>query len=381
MFNIVRDMMLYHTREVVDPHERAIKARTLLGFLADALPDKSDAYASFLNMYARRINGEHDNTHPGGDALLLHDELEEVNHPVYFYQFVDQAERHGLQYLADAEFHTMVDSHLPVDVSTTLREMVQSAVEMEQYLDFLQHRSFRNTLLCHAEVSLNRMIAPKRLMSLCAASRATPVDPEMDIRSTSVDQFRGSDGTILSTDHPVTKAAMLHLNEVWPQAVSFDTLLEAARARLAASSGADWQSALQIDAHALGTSLLKGFSYSRHLMKLHIHAPHVTCQVGERPIASPVARLQAQDNAIVTSLCHERVRLDEFNRYLLLHLDGEHDRAALLESVLAGPMAGGILKLQENGEPVEDEEKARRLLVDVLERNLHGLARAGLLDG
>ena len=393
MLNIVRDAMLYHTREMVDPQERTVKARTCTSFLADSDLGKNKAYDSFLKMYVQHLNKERDGTYHRDDALLLHDELEEVNEAVYFYQFADQAARYGLQFLAEAEFHTMVSGNLPAKVSATLREMAQGIVEMEQYLDFLQHRSFRQTLLCHEAISLNRTLTPKRVRNLYAASCAEPVNSEMDIHSTSVDQFRGTNGAVLSTYHPITKAAMLHLNEVWPQAVSFDALLDVARARLAAPGGTDYQSTLRSrgghasdvafdhNAHALGASLLKGFRYDKSLMELATHAPHVVHQVSERPVASLLARLQAQDGAIVTSLRHERVNLDEFNRYLLLHLDGEHDREALLASLLAGPMAGGILKMEQDDRPVEDAEKVHHLLIDVLERNLHRLARTALLEG
>ena len=41
------------------------------------------------------------------DASLLHDELAEVNDAVYFHEFVAHAARHGLQYLAEADFFEM----------------------------------------------------------------------------------------------------------------------------------------------------------------------------------------------------------------------------------------------------------------------------------
>ena len=71
--------------------------------------------------------------------------------------------------------------------------------------------------------------------------------------------------------------------------------------------------------------------------------------------------------------------LDAFNRHLLCHLDGSHDRAALLERFLAGPVAEGVLKVQHNGAPVEDAGEIKTTLAEALEWNLYGLARAALL--
>ncbi len=73
--------------------------------------------------------------------------------------------------------------------------------------------------------------------------------------------------------------------------------------------------------------------------------------------------------------------LDAFNRHLLCHLDGSHDRAALLEQFLAGPVAEGVLKVQQNGAPVEDAGEIKTTLAEALEWNLQGLARAALLVG
>jgi len=47
------------------------------------------------------------------DSYLFHDHMEEVNAPVYFYQFVDRADRHGLQYLGEANFSSMLTSGFP----------------------------------------------------------------------------------------------------------------------------------------------------------------------------------------------------------------------------------------------------------------------------
>ena len=373
MINMVRDMMLYHTREVDDPQLRARRARSFLGFMAEATPGEDSAYGSFLRMYAQVLDGKLSETSARSDALLLHDELEAINEALYFFQFAERAARHGLQYLAEAEFSKMVGSDLPSQVREALGEMATSVVDLEQYLDFLRNRTLRQTLLCHEDVALSRTLKPDRLMGLSMASRARLEAADADLRSVSVVQFRGHDGAVLSTDHPVTKAAMLYLAEVWPRVVPFAQLLSMARRRLDAIGDGD------LDAQVLGTNLLTAYSYSDSLMELHAYTPALALDVGDRPRASSVARLQAQDNARVTNLRHERVRVDDFDRYLLHRLDGSHDRAALLASLLAGPVADGTLTVQKNGESAQDDAQIEVLLAEELERRLAWLARAALL--
>jgi len=373
MLGIIRDMMLYHTRATADPAQRAARARELLDFLAEAVPPDQSAYGSFLHMYARLLQGELKGANRRGDAFLLHDELEEINEPIYFWQFAERAQRHGLQYLGEAEFRTMVDRNFPPEVSACLREMSTSAIELEQYMDFLRNRTFRQTLLCHQGIELCHTLRPDQLRAFTIASRARLVAPEARLDDRSVVQFRASDGATLSTDHPATKTAMVHLAQIWPRGLRLAALLSEARSRLPPSAREEDPDQ---DTLVLGTNLLKAYTYSGNLIELHVHEPHMTTQVTERPVASPVARLQARRSEKVTNLRHERVDLDPIDRVLLPHMDGAHDLDAL-----AAALEEGGAQAAEDGALIEDPDQTRRILRAGIERRLHWLARAALLVG
>ena len=81
---------------------------------------------------------------------------------------------------------------------------------------------------------------------------------------------------------------------------------------------------------------------------------------------------------MVTNLRHERVRLDAFTRYLLLWLDGEHDRGALVRRFMDGPVADGTLSIKQDGSG-DGEEDIVSLLGEELETRLRWLAQAALL--
>ena len=51
------------------------------------------------------------------DETLFHDELAAINEPVYFHEFAAHAARHGLQYLAEADFFEMQTGVLPEAVA------------------------------------------------------------------------------------------------------------------------------------------------------------------------------------------------------------------------------------------------------------------------
>ena len=134
---------------------------------------------------------------------------------------------------------------------------------------------------------------------------------------------------------------------------------------------------------------MKGFTYSSRLIELHTYAPQFTSQPSERPVASPWARYQVQSGTEVTSLCHARVELKGIAQYLVSHLDGTHDRAALLAGLERSVAAGTLILQPTNGEkPGEatpelltppDAAQTRQILVEEMEEALQNLAKAALL--
>ena len=372
LLGTIRDMMLYHTRDIADPHQKVAEARALIEFLAESIPANFNPHSSFLHAY---VNFFKEQTLPKcgvHDAYLLHDELSGVNEPLYFYQFAERAAAHGLKYMAEAEFRTMLANNFPDETVRALRQVAKSTVALEQYMDFLRNRTFRQTLLCHQDVRLSAAMDPERMAKFYVGSPALPVSAEPDVDSTVVEQFRAPDQATLSTDHPVTKAAMLYLIRIWPQVVPFETLLAVARARLS-EAPAD----IAADARMLGANLLKAYGYSDNLVELHIYAPHFVVEVSERPVASPVARLNAAKRGPITNARHERVRLNKLSYHLLPYLDGSRDRAALLE-IMEGLAAQGLIAAEQDDEPAEGAGDTPAELLDSL---LQQLANAALLVG
>jgi methyltransferase-like protein/2-polyprenyl-3-methyl-5-hydroxy-6-metoxy-1,4-benzoquinol methylase len=374
MMGMVRQMMLYHIREVDEPHERAVKARALLDFLVEGAPAGNSAYGAFLEAYRSGLVSKVANA----EELLLHDELEEVNDPVYFHEFVEHAGRHGLQYLVEAEFPTVVPDNFPPAVVEKLRMMVRSLVELEQYMDFLRSRTFRQTLLCHREVEISRALRPERLGAFQVASMAQAVAATPDVGGVTAEQFRDEKGAVFTTNHPATKAALLSLIAESPHALPFMDLMQVAFMRLAKEAPETTIGNPPQEAYLVAANLLQAFSYSMNLVELHSHVAPYVRRLSERPVASPVAHYQGQRGRIVTNLRHERSELDEFTRYVLLQLDGSRDRETVLAE-LVRLAAEGVVKPRREGESLAEPAEARERLAAELDRCLAWLVRAALL--
>jgi methyltransferase-like protein/SAM-dependent methyltransferase len=366
---MVRGMMRFHVRHLTDATQQIAQSRALLKFLSDAQPE-SEAYGEFLKAELKRITS-------GDEGYIYHDDLAETNTPLYFYQFVEQAAQQGLQYLAEADFFEMQDHMFPSAMVETLRQMASTQLILkEQYADFLKCRKFRQTLLCHAGLQLDRSLKPENMHVFSAVSSARPVSENPDIQSpTAVEEFRSIKGQALTTNHPLVKAAMLCLGDVWPRALSFDELLAQARTKLGRECY-QTETTNEQDRRVLGDMLLQ--AYGKNLVELHVHAPRFATTLSERPVASPVARLQLQHGPMVTNLCHGCVKLEgTLAQHLFQLLDGSRDRPALLEE-LSTLVKSGSATMQKDGKEVTDPQQVRQLLREALDQKLAELAELAL---
>ena len=323
----LRDMLLFHTAGVDEPRERIEQARALLRFLVEGSPADSDLRRHAAELLER------------SDASLLHDDLAEVNDPVYFHDFAAHAARHGLQYLTEADFF---ESQIGAVSEPAAEAMlaVEDPVRREQYLDFLKGRMFRQTLLVGDEHAIDRTPRPAAIEHLAVS---THVERREGV-------FEGPTGSRLTTDNPVVIEALDRAARSWPAAVWVRDLI---------APGAD--------AAALCDALLR--AYAANLVTLHVHPPRMATTPGDAPCASPLARHQARAGELVTNLRHVTVRLeDDLGRRLVTLLDGTRDRAALAAQLRAF--------LSERGERMPDAQ-----LLEGLERSLQGLAQLALLQG
>jgi methyltransferase-like protein len=378
MMGIIRGLMRYHTRDDADPRQRATRAREIIDFFAQASESEGSAYGGFLRMYAELLRNGPKGNSEAGNSFLLHDEMEDFNQPYYFYEFAERAAEHGLQYLGEAEFRKMMTSNFPPEVTQTLAQHCKSVIDLEQYMDFLRNRTLRQTLLCHQNIKLSRKLRPEQIQAFRVSSFTQTESKKPDIQSTAVVKFKGSDDATLAIDHPVSKAAMVHLAKVWPRSVPFDSLLDEARSYLGLKAG---DGDREQDTKVLAANLFQAYSYSTELADLHTYHPPIDPTVSERPVASPVARLQARKSPMVTNLRHGRVELGDLDRHLIQYLDGRHSQADVVRCLEKGPVAEGRLTLEMEGKPVEDEDQLRDLLAEGVGKRLRWLGLAALLVG
>jgi methyltransferase-like protein/cyclopropane fatty-acyl-phospholipid synthase-like methyltransferase len=366
---LVREMMGFHVRRFDDPYTRVQQARAFLDFLIRSSPDPESTYARLLKDEAELLRGN-------ADTYVFHEHLEEVNHPLYFHEFMGRAAAKGLQFLGEAWIHTRLVSLAP-EVQSTLRDLSEDLIQLEQYVDFLRNRTFRRTLLVHADVLLNRAPDPGTAARLQASALARPVGTLPDARSPDTAEFVTDAGITLSTNGPMVKALLLALYEAWPRPVPFEELLQRVRELLGLSLHADPVQGTHH--HKALTEMLLQF-YLTNVVALHSHVPPFVVAASERPVASRLARKQAETGVPVVSLRHAVVDLPVLDLFVLPLLDGSRGRAALLGRIGAA-IQRGELKVEAQGESFLEVAEGRKRLEAALEHSLRRLARSALLVG
>jgi hypothetical protein len=207
---------------------------------------------------------------------------------------------------------------------------------------------FRQTLLCHSDIPLTRNLRPGNLASMSISSRAVLDGRELDLQPGVVARYRSSDGANFSIDTPISKAAFVLLLDAWPRAVPFMEILDLAIAQIQiAGIEPGPRDAL---AAQLATDLLTAFCYSDQLANFYTCRPLVAATLSERPLAWPLARIQANTaiDGSLTTMYHENVDPDALTRHLITLLDGTNDRAALLQAA-AALIAAGTVPADDSG--------------------------------
>lgn len=366
---IVRDAMILRGSPRGEPDEKLSYARGMLDFL-----DQSARPGSVLKATLDEMMPVVRSASP---SYLMHEFLEPCNSPCYFKEFVARAGNAGLAYLADAEPATMFVQNYGEQVrAPLLRECGGSQVMMEQYLDFLVNRAFRQSLLVRQERAsqIRYRLDAERLRQLEYAGVFFAEDGgplTLDAREQPCHALRNLKVTLRL---PVHKAAALVLDERYPASVPVDTLVSAVAQRTG-------EPRVQVDAFVMAMLeelLILG------AVRIRRAPVDAAAHVAELPRAldsvrsAPDLALSAGPQAHACNQWHEQVPLSVIERCLLPLLDGGHSHQALAD-FLAAEARAERLRFIKDEQPLTNEEALRDFTRQQVALALKDLRRKGLL--
>jgi SAM-dependent methyltransferase len=319
---LVREMMLFHAGEIEDPAQRVGGGIEFVRFVRSLHPEQTP-YTAVLDLELERLASD--------PNYVFHDDFSETNTPVYFSQFAEHAQSHGLRFLAEASMVFFGDPLLKGDTGRKLRELSgKNLIAREQYLDFIRGTPFRQSLLCHAALEPRSEPNVSRLLELYAASALRPDAKDPDFRSDSVLSFKALGG-VVEVRQPLVKSAFFLLGEAWPEALRISDLLARARELCGQPQASEPTSE---ELAMFSGALLHAASVP--VLDLWATPPRFVSKVSERPMASPLCRLQIQQGDIVTTLHHLMLRVEDApSRHLLTLLDGTRTKEELLSDMQA----------------------------------------------
>lgn len=197
--------------------KKAVKDRLnfLQTFFAAADNEFSDYHQRRLNELAKH-----------SDSYLLHEFLEQNNHPCYFKDFIARAQQHSLQYVSDA--------YLPVDEPSLLGKKrhqflknINDKVDRLQAMDFMIHQRFRRSILTHSANEVREKFTTEHLPEV--AFRAY-LESKQTASFHKIKKIKYHDlankKLQISVSHPVTHVAIHVLKSKYPDSLSFTDLLQ-----------------------------------------------------------------------------------------------------------------------------------------------------------
>jgi SAM-dependent methyltransferase len=285
---IVRDAMLFRAEARATPDEKLAYARGMVDFLAQMSPDGS--------LLRKALDEVLPIIQSAGPTYLLHEFLEPCNQPVYFRDFVAAARNEALDYLADAEPYTMfVSNHGSQVAEPLLSEAGSDQVVMEQYLDFLTNRGFRQSLLVHAadKQYVQYRLDARRMETL---HYTLGKDPQEEA------------GTRRAPPSPTAAAVRAALEGAFPATLSFTELCAAAQA------GNKGKAAPSAVTAYLEELIITG--WVRFTARPRASAPAAKVTAGQA-VVHPAAALQP---GFACNIWHQPVHLSAAEYELLQHL-------------------------------------------------------------
>jgi methyltransferase-like protein len=355
---LMREAMIFHaSRYDGTPAERLGHARGMIEYMQQiARPD---------SMFRHVLEEEGRVIREGNAYYLQHEYLEDINEPCYFRDFVREANAQGLGYLGESELASMFPVNFGADADQRLANVTNDQVEIEQYLDFLTNRSFRQTLLVHAErtSAVKRQVPAAALEGLAfyGSFQRSQADAALwDAR------WGGNVRPGSASDLAIVQA----FGERYPASLTLIDLREV----VAAATG---QRGPQQDKALL--ELLRVFTI-RGLVRLRVDPLRTVRAASALPQAETLARIDVgagRSHAI--GPLHETLTLNVIEALLLPKLDGSHGHDQLVEYLIEREAAGAVTFHSPAQERIADPAAIRDCAVEHVALGLRSLAEKGLL--
>jgi methyltransferase-like protein len=266
--------------------------------------------ATMLPEYVRQAAARLTQSEP---SYVVQEFLGEHNAPVLFVDFMRAAQDVGLQFVTEARVVMMSAD----DLSPTLNELLDSFGEdiwmREQVLDLVRNRTFRETILCHQSLLLNRGLSTKAFKELVFVANYIPVRYEANGDDAEVRLKERSSDREVVTPRGECERVLEVVAQYGARGVELSNLVELVK------------ETLQISEHDVMRNLVTlwktGFVDALQISLCN--------EASDQLVVSVLARAQALSGEKVTSFLHESFDLPVLERRALALVEKPTSKRAL----------------------------------------------------
>ena len=353
----LRQKLLFHVRNIENTRERAKAAWDFVHFIAKVQEVQSGPFEGYL----KRIIAESKKL-VDPLAYFYHEYLEIENHSLMLVDFVAKARTAGLDYVGEACPRNTTLAGIDPGLANVISRFSNDSIEQEQYIDLALETGFRRAILCRSDQNLQRTSSPVfqgDWYASCSGSSSESGDDGS--RSFSIKGRR-----TYRTSDPSTIHVLDILTNRWPASCTLKELQNG----LVAPEG----SSVEQELHEVLWSL-----HLDEIISLHKYRFPVATEITAKPKMTCNARLGAKQGQYVSSIQHSGVSLDDpVASIVLSHLDGNHDRAALINILLQASREGKI-GIQVQDSPLHDLPNADQVAGQIVEEELTKARDLGML--
>lgn len=350
---MLRDMMNFHGSKMQTTSNKIAQARAMVQFVGEAVTDPDIPYSEFIKSNVAKVQ-------MAPDDYIFHEYLEQQNQPFYLYEFCQLASTYQLQYLGDTDFASMNISNYTDQAQQTLESICQDLIDMEQYMDFLSGREFRSSLVMHNHQTVSRVVDITPFMNflysfspfdgITAKQSLEPLLNSITIQGQSANEI------------PLYKEAISLLCEQHPKTLSLKQIVAQISNTISDVS----------EAPTLLANLFQVLLVRRRI-NVHLIQRRIPEQLPNKPLASPLARIQAKDRQLIPTLHNMMIQIEaEWEYDLIQYADGTRTIAELMQKLLQNHAPEMIL--QTTG-----VENSSTDIVQVIHEKLQNYRRQGVL--
>ena len=362
MINSVRELMVYHSENFSNIHDKIIQSRAALNFIQESLDGQDTPHAQFMQFSAKNMANKEDH-------YLRHEYLAEENKAFYFNEFIEQARAKDLEYVGDTDVQRMYIGNLPQKAMEKLGT-INDIVRTEQYMDFINNTQFRCTVLTHKDTKLSRNITDETIQKFYYYCNINLLDETINVEDNSKATFYidNNKQRTVNTSTPEMKAILHTLcNNVGNPLSVNDIIEESSKLVPKASKKTIKQNILA----NFGNLIFSGS------IKYIADKPVSIYKISDKPKISKLAMYQIQTprhNGMywITNNLNQIVTFQSHQIALVQYIDGTNTIDQLKEKTLADLKADKI-SANENNQKITDETKLKKIANQLVNQTLETL--------